>query len=253
MYHFTESDLNIKSIAQLKDVYSQIGCTLEIADKRVKANWVTAILTSLSAQLEKVAVASVKLYEQAIQAPTVQSGSLTFKKALSANPNKTVYEVFRALDSLGLVIKNETGDWCSSNDSAKHQSPYEAAAALLPTNPVTVAAKTVIPEIEVDSSFDSEFGLLYRVWNSRALLGTFYRAIDDDKWVVQPYNSSDRPRVQTPGEAQLLIAALSGLLVVDTHNDDTDIDQLLDKPFDQLTPDDWKRLKQLEQLEPIAA
>ena len=131
----------------------------------------------------------------------------------------------------------------------------EQAAAQIELNEyVAVQSEAVAPEIEIDSDQDNDFGLLYRVWSASQLLGTFYRAFDG-KWVVQPCNSSDRPRVKTPKEAQLLIVALSGLLVVDTHNDndDTEIDELLDKPFDELTPDDWKRLKQLENLEPIVA
>ncbi len=66
MYHFTECDLNFKSVAQLKDAYSQIGCTLDVADKRVKANWVQAILAHQSAQIELVAVAEIKVDEQAV-------------------------------------------------------------------------------------------------------------------------------------------------------------------------------------------
>jgi len=37
---------------------------------------------------------------------------------------------------------------------------------------------------------------------------------------------------------------MSGLLVADTVTESVDIDQLLDKPFDELTPDEWERLKQ---------
>ena len=66
MYHFNESNLNIKSVAQLKDVYVQLGCTEAIADKRVKTNWVQAILTHQSAQIEKVSVAEIKVDEQVV-------------------------------------------------------------------------------------------------------------------------------------------------------------------------------------------
>ena len=74
MYHFSESDLNIKSVAQLKDVYVQLGCTEVITDKRIKANWVQAILTHQSALVEKVTVAEIaqlllqpKIEEQSTQ------------------------------------------------------------------------------------------------------------------------------------------------------------------------------------------
>ena len=188
-----------------------------------------------------------------VQTPVVQSGSLTFKKAPSPNPAKTVYEVFRTLDSLGIIVRDQEGLWSNSHDSdgtLHDATPYEAAAAFV--KPTNSTIRTASPEIEIDSDIDADFGVLYRVWHGIDLIGTFYRAIDDDKWVVQPCNSNDRPRCNTAASAQLLIVALSGLLVVDTHNDE-ETDALLDKPFDELTLDDWKRLKQQEFLQPIAA
>ena len=105
---------------------------------------------------------------------------------------------------------------------------------------VEAQARVVAPEIEIDSDPDKEFGVLYRVWNSSALLGTFYRALDG-KWVVQSCNSEDRPRCNTAAEAQLLIVAMSGLLVADIPEET--IDELLDKPFDELTVADWEAIK----------
>jgi|GEM_PF-3477280 len=199
--------------------------------------------------------ANTEHVEPAVQIPVVQSGSLTFKKAASADPTKMVYEVFQGSHSLGIIVKDLEGLWsnsCDSEGTLRYATPYEAAAAFvkpnlsnLPTTEITT------PEIEVDSDIDADFGTLYRVWNSRALLGTFYRA-SDGKWIAQPCNSDDRPQCNTAAEAQLLIVALSGLLVVDTHSDE-ETDALLDKPFDELTPDDWKRLKRQEFLQPIAA
>ena len=105
---------------------------------------------------------------------------------------------------------------------------------------VEAQARVVAPEIEVDSDTDADFGALYRVWNSRALVGTFYQAADG-KWIAQPSDSDERPRCDTPEEAQLLIVAIAGLLVADTSNEIVD---LLDKPFDELTVTEWQWVKQ---------
>ena len=341
MYHFTECDLNIKSVAQLKDAYSQIGCTIEVADKRVKANWVQAILKHQSAQIELVAVAEIKVDEQAVaqtelethvalqaeteanvittveisffdhevyalgkqiaaithdhsdfqtqrwvamvggteihradswakchsyiswhylqgtlvaaptSIPAASSNSLNFKPALSANPEKTIYEVFRGVDSLGLVILSECGCWYNSDSDDyvdSYATPYEAAAALLPTSPNLPT--TEIPEIEIDSAPDPDFGEMYRVWHGISLIGTFYRAADD-KWVAMPCNSNDRPSCNTAAEAQLLIVAIAGLLVADTSDDVVD---LLDRPFDELTIAEWQAIKlAAQQAELVAA
>ncbi len=183
--------------------------------------------------------------------PVTCSDSLTFKPALSANPEKTVYEVFRGVDSIGLVIKSECGCWYNSDSDDYvdgYATPYEAAAALLPTN--LTNADAVTPEIEIDSDTDADFGTLYRVWNSSELLGTFYCAIDGE-WVAQPSNSDKRPRCNTAAEAQLLIVAMSGLLVADSIDETVD---LLDKPVDELTVAEWQALKlAAQQAEMVAA
>ncbi|BAY66940.1 hypothetical protein NIES22_70840 (plasmid) [Calothrix brevissima NIES-22] len=75
-------------------------------------------------------------------------------------------------------------------------------------------AQDVAPEFEIDSVGDCDFGTLYRVWSGMKLLGTFYRAVDG-LWVAQPCNVEQRPRCETPEQAQLMIIALSGLLVAD--------------------------------------
>jgi hypothetical protein len=75
-------------------------------------------------------------------------------------------------------------------------------------------AEDIAPEFEIDSVDDSDFGVLYRVWFGMRLLGTFYCAVDG-KWVAQPFNCESRPRCDSPEQAQLLIIAVSGLLVAD--------------------------------------
>ncbi len=76
-------------------------------------------------------------------------------------------------------------------------------------------AQNIAPEFEIDSVDDADFGALYRVWSGMKLLGTFYRADSDGLWVAQPFLSELRPRCETKEQAQLVIIALSGLLVAD--------------------------------------
>lgn len=73
----------------------------------------------------------------------------------------------------------------------------------------------IAPEFEIDSVDDCDFGVLYRVWSGMKLLGTFYRADVDGLWVAQPCNFEQRPRCDSSEQAQLMIIALSGLLVAE--------------------------------------
>ncbi|WP_341530148.1 hypothetical protein WKK05_13135 [Nostoc sp. UHCC 0302] len=52
---YSQQQLQLKSIARLKQIYSEIGCTVEVSDKRCKDSWITAIIDYQSAQTHKVA------------------------------------------------------------------------------------------------------------------------------------------------------------------------------------------------------
>lgn len=105
---------------------------------------------------------------------------------------------------------------------------------------IEAQAQVAAPEIEIDSDIDRSWGTLYRVWHSYHLLGTFYQAVDG-LWEVQSSYTDEKPRCSTAAEAQLLIVAMSGLLVADIAIESADIDQLLDKPFDELISEEWER------------
>lgn len=57
MTHVTYShqQLRSKSLAQLKRIYSEIGCTTEVQDRRRRAAWISAIAQHQSTQLQKIA------------------------------------------------------------------------------------------------------------------------------------------------------------------------------------------------------
>ena len=131
----------------------------------------------------------------------------------------------------------------------------QAYSIFTPTDEQTIAqaeldahiealSSDITPEIEIDSLEDCDFGILYRVWHTSKLIGTFYRRAIDGKWIAMPLKSDSRPRCNTAAEAQLLVVAMAGLLVADTVDEEFDIEELLDRPFDELTPREWEYLKQ---------
>ncbi|MBD6620880.1 hypothetical protein FNW02_35400 [Komarekiella sp. 'clone 1'] len=73
---YSHQQLQLKSIARLKQIYSEIGCTVEVQDKRCKDAWMNAIAQYQASKLEKVAPAAPN--EQATaQAETVALKELT--------------------------------------------------------------------------------------------------------------------------------------------------------------------------------
>ncbi|WP_414572662.1 hypothetical protein [Nostoc sp. CCY 9925] len=52
---YSQQQLRSKSLAQLKRIYSEIGCTLEVQDRRRRAAWISAVVSHQAAQLQKIA------------------------------------------------------------------------------------------------------------------------------------------------------------------------------------------------------
>ncbi|MBO3463568.1 hypothetical protein G7B40_001550 [Aetokthonos hydrillicola Thurmond2011] len=312
LHQHNREHLESLSLTELKAIYSQTGSTVEVTDKRSKASWITAILDHQSAQVEKVAIAEVKVDEQpktcadcplfkpfndgtgrglccasdqvardhhkltqdclhlideqaVAQAELgeyieAQAEAIAPEKELSRLKREQASKSIKVLEKHGdtyIVCNEENGNHYAVHPS--HEDPNERCECadchfrgvrckhqIAVTSYILSQIKVTTPEIEIDSEHDEDFGVLYRVWNERDLIGTYYQAIDDGKWIAQPSCSDERPRCDTADEAQLLVVAISGLLVAGEPDDDEE--DLLDKPFDELTVEDWQKLKQRELL-----
>ncbi|MGF2037256.1 MAG: hypothetical protein RMZ43_018370 [Nostoc sp. CmiVER01] len=56
---YSHQQLQLKSIARLKQIYSEIACTVEVNDKRCKDAWISAIVDYQSTQAQKIAQAAL--------------------------------------------------------------------------------------------------------------------------------------------------------------------------------------------------
>jgi hypothetical protein len=55
-YHiYSQQQLQLKSIARLKQIYSEIACTAEVSDKRCKDSWISAIAEYQASKIQKIA------------------------------------------------------------------------------------------------------------------------------------------------------------------------------------------------------
>ncbi|MFW9259850.1 hypothetical protein A4S05_15155 [Nostoc sp. KVJ20] len=61
---YSQQQLQLKSIARLKQIYNEIACTVEVSDKRCKDSWISAIVNYQSSKIQKVT--STALDEQAL-------------------------------------------------------------------------------------------------------------------------------------------------------------------------------------------
>ncbi|MDZ8069948.1 MAG: hypothetical protein RMY64_30795 [Nostoc sp. DedQUE08] len=55
---YSHQQLQLKSIARLKQIYSEIACTAEVSDKRCKDAWISAIVNYQASKVQKLAPAA---------------------------------------------------------------------------------------------------------------------------------------------------------------------------------------------------
>ncbi|NEU84074.1 hypothetical protein [Nostoc sp. UIC 10630] len=85
---YTYQQLQLKSIARLKQIYSEIACTVEVSDKRCKDSWISAIAKYQASKIQKIAPAAPD--EQAIAQAELDHFIADQAKAIAPEPLTTV-------------------------------------------------------------------------------------------------------------------------------------------------------------------
>ncbi|MBD2248287.1 hypothetical protein [Nostoc sp. FACHB-888] len=85
---YSHQQLQLKSIARLKQIYSEIACTVEVNDKRCKDSWITAIADYQSSKIQKLTPAAPD--EQALAQAELDSYIATQAQAIAPEPLRIV-------------------------------------------------------------------------------------------------------------------------------------------------------------------
>ncbi|MBE8969536.1 hypothetical protein IQ277_25945 [Nostocales cyanobacterium LEGE 12452] len=85
---YTTQQLQLKSIARLKQIYSEIGCTVEVSDKRCKDAWISAIVNYQASKVQKLTLAAPD--EQALAQGELDSYIATQAQAVAPEPLRIV-------------------------------------------------------------------------------------------------------------------------------------------------------------------
>ncbi|AVH63869.1 hypothetical protein [Nostoc sp. 'Peltigera membranacea cyanobiont' N6] len=84
---YSQQQLQLKSIARLKQIYSEIGCTVEVSDKRCKDSWITAITEYQTSKVQKLTFAAPD--EQALAQAELDHHIATQAQAIAPEPLTT--------------------------------------------------------------------------------------------------------------------------------------------------------------------
>lgn len=87
---YTYQQLQLKSIARLKQIYSEIACTVEVSDKRCKDAWISAIVNYQASKIQKLA--PVAPDNQALAQAELDSYIATQAQAVAPEP-LTIVEI----------------------------------------------------------------------------------------------------------------------------------------------------------------
>jgi hypothetical protein len=84
---YSQQQLQHKSIARLKQIYSEIACTVDVTDKRCKNSWASAIAQHQAAKVQKVANT---VDEQPTAQAELDNHTVTQAQAIAPEPLRTV-------------------------------------------------------------------------------------------------------------------------------------------------------------------
>jgi hypothetical protein len=87
---YSQQQLQLKSIARLKQIYSEIACTAEVNDKRCKDSWISAIVNYQASKIQKIAPAAPD--EQATAQAELDSYIATQAQVVAPEP-LTIVEI----------------------------------------------------------------------------------------------------------------------------------------------------------------
>lgn len=91
---YTYQQLQLKSIARIKQIYSEIGCTVEVSDKRCKDSWITAIAKYQSSKAHKVADNQATAQAELDGFITAQAQAIAPEPLTTVEINSNHYEIY---------------------------------------------------------------------------------------------------------------------------------------------------------------
>ncbi|MCF2151920.1 hypothetical protein IQ276_037055 [Desmonostoc muscorum LEGE 12446] len=292
---YTTQQLQLKSIARLKQIYSEIACTVEVSDKRCKDSWISAIVNYQASKIQKVTLSAPD--EQALAQAEFDNYIATQAQVVAPEP-LTIVEIsfdhheYYADDKLVASISHDdnhlTQRWVVMiNDKEVFRAntlmrcdrficthykdgslPVQEKEATPPTTENQIMAHIFNEcqnygfEILDDGIYnngvklgqvgctDGNWWVKRRYSGQQQYSNSVYDAVRSlstvDTSVAEPVHKYLQSRLLE----QLTTEELQQLLGAEVAN----CEQLLDRPVDELTCQDWERLREYEpHLELVAA
>ncbi|MHC5778771.1 hypothetical protein [Nostoc sp.] len=293
---YSQQQLQLKSIARLKQIYSEIACTVEVSDKRCKDAWIFAIVNYQASKVQKLTLAAPD--EQALAQAELDYFIANQAQAVAPEPLRIVeisfdYHEYYAGNQLIASISYDdnhlTQRWVVMvNDEEVFRAntlmrcdrficthykdgtlPVQEKEAIPPTTENRIMAHIFNEcqnygfEILDDGIYNNgvklgQVGCTKGNWwviqgcsSQQQYSNSVFDAVRSLSMVDTSFATEPTPEyLQHRPLQQLTTDELQQLLNAEVAN----CEQLLDRPVDELTSQDWERLREYEPyLELVAA
>ncbi|MCC5654171.1 hypothetical protein LC609_31210 [Nostoc sp. XA013] len=257
---YSQQQLQLKSIARLKQIYSEIACRVEVSDKRCKDAWISAIVNYQASKIQKLAPAAPD--NQALAQAELDNYIADQAQAVAPEPLRIVEISFgdheyyvddKLVASISHDDNHLTQRWVVMiNDQevfrantlmrcdrfiCTHYKDGTLPVQEKETTPPTTENHIMAHIFNECQSYGFEI-LDDGIYNNGVKLGQV-GCTDGNWWVKRRYLGQQQ-------YSNSVYDAVRSLSMVDTlpHAEAPDCEELLDRPFEMLTALDWEMLRE---------
>ncbi|NDJ25921.1 hypothetical protein GS682_30915 [Nostoc sp. B(2019)] len=270
---YSHQQLRLKSLDQLKQIYNEIGCTAYVMDKRCKDAWMNAIARYQASILEKVAPAAPN--EQTLAQAELDHHITAQAQALAPEELRTVeisfydHEYYCG-DKLIAAITHDHADFVTQRwvVMVNGAEIHRAATPMLCDRYILIHHKDgSLPVVQIATNTTTGNEVMSQIFNACEQHGLellddgIYR--NDEKlgevgctdglwWVIRASSVEQKVACESVESAVRRCGAAcreTSLSVVKL----LDWQELLDKPFDQLSKQEWLLMMESEPVRELVA
>jgi hypothetical protein len=260
---YSHQQLHLKSIARLKQIYSQTACTVEVTDKRCKDSWISAIAEYQSSKIHKTtpaapdnqALAQVEL-DHFI---TTQAQTVALETVTPVEISFYDHEYY-AGDKLIATITHDDNDFVTQPwvVMVNNKEAHRAATVMLCHRYISTHYKDGSLPMQEQNATETPCTtgneIMAQIFNECEKYG--FEILDDgiyhnDVKLGEVGCTDGGWWVMRTGEYQQMpcdsaMDAVWWLSMVDNvpHAEAADCEELLDRPFEMLTALDWELLRE---------
>jgi hypothetical protein len=241
---YSQQQLHRKSIARLKQIYSEIACTVEVSDKRCKDAWISAIVEYQASIFQKLT-------------PDEQAQPVAPEKLTTVVCSFYDHEYYAGNELIAAITHDNdlTQPWVVMVNGAEQfrantwarchrfiQWHHQDGTLNEPLPAQTEALCTTGNEIMVQIFNECEkygFEILDDgIYQNDQKLGKV--GCTDGSWWVMRTGECQQMPCDSAMDAVWWLSMVDVLPTAEV----ADCEELLDRPFDELTPDEWQRLRE---------